>query len=630
MNHRRTAPGSFTAAPILLCAALGAFWAAQILPWIAAQVAAQPGHPISQITTVLPTLMRTGLAGLIGPSGSRVLFWFVLSGMIVIVAVPAVWVGQRAWRRVHRDGRAAMRDPDQWSDMRGKALIRRAQSMQPSLQATPVRDITPRQAGVRLGKLGGQPVYASLEDVKLVIMGPRSNKTSAIAVPDILTARGPVVATSNKPDIWVLTHALRSRIGPVYTFDAQNIAYVRQTWWWNPLRQVTDVDSADRMAGYFMKEAGLGSGRSDPFFTPAAHRTLRQLILAAAVSGKTLRDVASWAALRSYAPADLLDQHGYTAQAEALRATLELAPETRGGVFEGVSTAIRCLDSERVLRWVTPPETWSQRPKETVSELWLWDLLASPDGHATLYLLTREGAGTARPIVAAMVGELFEVAGDAARAQGGRLDPALTVCLDECANIVRIDNLPAMFSFFGSQSLLVTAILQSREQGREVWGRSGFDALWSAATIKIIGAGVQDDEFAESISRLIGEHKIPEVSTSHGPGGRSTSTQLHRERIMELADVAALPKTNAILIVPGRRPGLLTLEPWYNEREFEDISTYAEQATAEITAAAIEYLGESNPVAQMLRARNNGTPATPTELTPPEVRPAPPIEEVQQ
>src|SRR5262249_39933174 len=151
--------------------------------------------------------------------------------------------------------------------------------------------------------------------------------------------------------------------------------------------------------------------------------------------------------------------------------------------------------------------------------------------HPTVYLLSREGEGSGRPVVAAIVGELIEIAVQAATARGGRLDPPVTLQLDECANIVRLPELPSWMSWFGSLGLMVTVVLQSREQGRSVWGREGFDALWSAATIKTIGAGVQDAAFTEDLSRLIGDHKIEEMSTSYSGGGHSVSRSLRSQRI---------------------------------------------------------------------------------------------------
>jgi len=64
-------------------------------------------------------------------------------------------------------------------------------------------------------------------------------------------------------------------------------------------------------------------------------------------------------------------------------------------------------------------------------------------------------ATTYRVLVAALVDRVFEVAGLAATARGGRVDPPITVMLDEAANVCRIDALLDLYSFFGSQGISV-------------------------------------------------------------------------------------------------------------------------------------------------------------------------------
>jgi type IV secretion system protein VirD4 len=61
-----------------------------------------------------------------------------------------------------------------------------------------------------------------------------------------------------------------------------------------------------------------------------------------------------------------------------------------------------------------------------------------------------------------------------------------------------------------------------------------------------------------------------------------------------------------LLYTSGRRPGLLTLKPWYAEPDNEkaEISDYSGQATHQIQQAAIAYLGPSNPVAAALLGEN--------------------------
>lgn len=616
-NDRRHTSGANPVMPWIILGLLGFVFVAAIAVWVAAKAGAASGHPVPSADRLPGILAHRGLTGVLGAGGSPALFYLALAGQGVVVLAAGTAVTVWIARRQPCDGRTALVAPQGFAELQQSAMAERAKGLRPSLANARARDLTTRQIGAALGEIGGRTVFKSHEDVELVICGPRSNKTSAKVVPEILAAPGTVIATSNKGDVWSLTADLRAQVGPVYLIDPNRITYMPQEVWWNPLSCVTDVESAARLASYFMREVGddPGSGnRADPFFTPAASKTLRQILLGAACAqpARSLRDVALWVATRSEEPAVHLERAGYHTQAAALRATLELAPETRGGIYEGVATAISCLDSETMLRWVTPPSTWERwfEDPDGVRELDLWSLITDPDAeHPTVYLLTREGQGTGRPIIAAIVGELFYIASQAAAARGGRLDPPMTVQLDEAANIVRLPDLPAWYSWFGSQGLMVTTVLQSREQGRSVWGKEGFDALWSAATIKTVGAGIADPDFAEDLSRLVGDHKIEETSTSYSSGtGHSVSRSLRTERIYTAADIAALPRTNALLFTSGRRPGLLTLRPWYAEPDDAkaEISSYSAQATRQIQQAAIAFLGPDNPVAAALREQPHG------------------------
>jgi type IV secretion system protein VirD4 len=616
-NDRRHTSGANPAMPWIVLGLLGFVVLAAVAVWVAAQAGAASGHPVPSADRLPGVLAHRGLRAVLGENRSPTLFYLALGGQAAVVVAAGITATVLIARRRPRDGRTALVTATGFTDLQRPAMAERAKGLRPSLADTRARDLTARQVGAALGEIGGRTVFKSHEDVELVICGPRSNKTSAKVVPEILAAPGMVVATSNKGDVWTLTADLRAKVGPVYLFDPNRITYMPQQFWWNPLSVVTDVESAARLASYFMREVGDdpgGGNRADPFFTPAAAKTLRQILLGAACArpARNLRDVALWVATRSEEPAVHLDHAGYHTQAAALRATLELAPETRGGIYEGVATAISCLDSEPLLRWATPPSTWENWASDPdgVRELDLWSLITQPGAeHPTLYLLTREGQGTGRPLVAAIVGELFHIASQAAAARGGRLDPPITVQLDEAANIVRLPELPAWYSWFGSQGLMVTTVLQSREQGRSVWGKEGFDALWSAATIKTVGAGIADPDFAEDLSRLVGDHKIEETSTSYSSGtGHSLSRSLRTERIYTAADIAALPRTNALLFTSGRRPGLLTLKPWYAEPNDEraEISDYAERATRQVQRAALDFLGPNNPLAAALREQSRG------------------------
>jgi type IV secretory pathway TraG/TraD family ATPase VirD4 len=176
---------------------------------------------------------------------------------------------------------------------------------------------------------------------------------------------------------------------------------------------------------------------------------------------------------------------------------------TRDGIYETARTAAQCLRDDAILAWVTRP---ALRGEQDLGE---FDVATFASTRQTLYLLSKEGAGAAAPLVAALTDRVMRAATRAAERAGGRLDPPLVVVLDEAANVCRIGDLPELYSHFGSRGIIPITILQSYRQGEVVWGRDGMDALWSAATIKLVGAGIDDARFAEDLSRLIGEHDVP-------------------------------------------------------------------------------------------------------------------------
>lgn len=158
--------------------------------------------------------------------------------------------------------------------------------------------------------------------------------------------------------------------------------------------------------------------------------------------------------------------------------------------------------------------------------------------------------------------------------------------LDEAANVCRIEDLPDLYSHLGSRGIPAITILQSYRQGVRVWGEAGMDALWSAATGKVLGSGLDDAEFAEKVSRLVGDHKVSETSVSHGSTGRSTSTSRRRERVMEAAEIRALPKGRALLLVTGVKVGMIRLRPWYLEPDAAELAADSKVEIAEIAARA--------------------------------------------
>ncbi len=589
------------AAPLLL---IGTLAAAALMVgdiWLAAGFAAAAGTGQWPSTdadpALLVALLADGPAAVLADGAHEPVFLVVLVVLVGIELAAAVTVTVLIGRH-HQPGnprRSLLRRRD-LGDLTGAAALARARTLRPTAE------ITAAGQGLRLLSVDGRPVHMSWEDVALVVMGPRSNKTSAIAVPAVLAAPGLVVATSNKADLWALTSGMRANAGPVWTFDPQRIAHTPQTWWWDPLRSIADADPAERveaaarLAGHFV--GTIAGERKDPFFHAAAEQILTATLLAAALSDGSMREVVDWLQPGQRGAIAALDKAGARTEAADLEATLTGADVTTKGIYQTARTATKALTSERVMRWITPPHTWRTPPDgDGPAELDLWDLLAAArTGRATLHLLSKEGAGTAAPVVTALVDRVLEIAELLAQASGGRLEPPVVAVLDEAANICPIRALPQLYSHYGSRGIQVITMLQSYQQGAGVWGEQGMQALWSAATIKLIGAGVDDHSFLHNLSGLIGDHYVDRVSTSVDRTRVSHQYAQAREPILPASELRALTREHAVLLSSGRKAGLGRLHPWYREHDHTDISTYADTALAELRTAATAALGPDNPV----------------------------------
>ena len=182
----------------------------------------------------------------------------------------------------------------------------------------------------------------------------------------------------------------------------------------------------------------------------------------------------------------------------------------------------------------------------------------------TLYSLSKEGAGTAGPLVTALTVAVVEAAEEYAKGcPMGRMPNPLVGVLDEAANVCRWKNLPDLYSHFGSRGIVLMTILQSWAQGQECWGEHGMEKLWSAANIRVYGGGASDANFLERLSKLIGDYDIISSSVSYNKGERGTSRQTQRHNIMEVSDLASMPPGRAVVFPSGIPATMVKTVPWF-------------------------------------------------------------------
>jgi type IV secretory pathway TraG/TraD family ATPase VirD4 len=500
---------------------------------------------------------------------------------IVVTSTWKIWQRTALLRPHPGDPIAALADNPALESLGHGPAATRAIALRHSLAGTAPQKLKQADVGLVLGDVlecggaSGPTLFTSWEDTVVAFMAPRSGKTTTQSIPHVLSAPGPVIATSNKADLWAAIATLRAERtgGKVWLFDPQHITYQLQEWWWDPLAGLTTVEDAHRLAGHFVLT--VDDGQKKDLWGPAAQDLLCALFLAAANSGRTLHDVAHWLDEPAVpTPIELLAEAGFRLMASSLKGTQNGAVETRDGIYQTARTAAKCLRDEEILAWVTP-----QHDQPT------FDPDAFAASHDTLYLLSKS-LSAAAPLIAALTDTTMRAAERRAEQAGGRLDPPLVVALDEAANICRIADLPQLYSHLGSRGIVPVTILQSYEQGVTVWGEPGMAALWGAATRKIIGAGIDSPRLVRDLSTLIGQHDVPVRSLTYGDGRASEQISLRRQEILEAADIRALPTGTALLLATGTKPALIRLKPWYQGPYADQINTATQAAETAIADAA--------------------------------------------
>jgi type IV secretion system protein VirD4 len=514
---------------------------------------AHPRHPASAWPAA---------SGVPGPGP----YWAVTATVVVTALVLCVF-GWRRW------GSAAAPPTAQVRDLPGtatrselvraagkRALQRRARIVRPSL----TRRAAPAQLGYRLGRSRGAALWFAVEDSALLLGPPRSGKGLHCVIPWILDAPGPVVTTSTRPDNLATTYAARQRRGPVAVFDPQRLAGAPDGLRWSMVRGCARPHTALVRARGLASGVGFHNGglSDSDFWSGQTESVLRCLLHAAALEDRGASDLYRWSLTPAAAEdaVTILDSHpaAATGWADTLQAPLHADPRTRDSVWLGVRQALAALADPDVLAAVDPGPADRFDPAEFLAA----------DG--TVYLLaTRVGSGSCAPLIAAFVEDITETARQlAARSPGGRLDPPLLLALDELANLTPLPSLPQLMAEGGGSGITTLAVLQSLAQARDRWGEHAADAIWDAATVKLVFGGLGKVRDLEDLSRLIGERDETTTSISRGAGvATTTATSMRRVPVMAPDLLRTLPDRQAVLLLRRTRPAVLDLTPWTHRRD---------------------------------------------------------------
>jgi hypothetical protein len=238
---------------------------------------------------------------------------------------------------------------------------------------------------------------------------------------------------------------------------------------------------------------GPGNGGDMRFWQDQAQRVLAPLLHAAALGNASMRDVQAWV-VNPESSAERV-QHllrrspeaGMEADAEQFFATND---RTRSSISATIMPALRWLSD------ATAAAAASGDAGFDVAELL--------EQRQTVYLLGRNDAQVA-PLLAALTGHIARQARRlAAEAPGGRLDPPLTLALDEAALICPVP-LDQWTADFGGRGVCLHIAVQSRAQLKQRWGDDGAATILNNTGTLVVFGGMKDTDDLTALSTLAGE-----------------------------------------------------------------------------------------------------------------------------
>ncbi|QES46040.1 type VI secretion protein [Streptomyces venezuelae] len=299
----------------------------------------------------------------------------------------------------------------------------------------------------------------------LVLGGPATRRP--LAVQAVQDAEGAALVLTSDPTLWAETKDARAKLGPVLLYDPSHLCDTPARLHWSPTRGCADKATADTRAAALLAPTRPAS-KLDVAVADTAQLLMRSFLHAAAVADKPMKIVHRWSQGNQVQEAvRILRTHPKAASGSAgeLEAALTAHPERRDMAQELTARSLAALFTVHVRESCTPNRTDALSLDSFVDEGGTLFVV----GEAIEDPKSRQGPG-AMPLLTALASSVVEHGRRmAARSSSGRLDPPMTLVLDDVAAVAPLPQLPELLSTGADRGLPTLALLRSREQGRSRW-----------------------------------------------------------------------------------------------------------------------------------------------------------------
>lgn len=385
------------------------------------------------------------------------LFWGLFIGQLMVLFVLTVFtMGTVArWRAVRARGKTVPPTPE----------VHEVPAQRPEPQPQPTALLEQPPSEMPLVPASASPMNGERAGGWEKVFLATAESRQATATQAVRDAEGPALVVTSNPTIWQDTKDARAKLGPVLLYDPTHLCDTPARLHWSPTTGCEDKQTAVRRAAALLAPV-KPTAKIDQAVADTAETLLRSYLHAAAIDGRTVRHVHRWSQgtqIQDAVRTLRTNPKAAPGAAGELEAALTSHPERRDIAQELTSRALSSLFTVNIREACTPNRT------DALS----LDSFANEGG--TLYLVgesiedPRTNPG-AMPLLTALASSVVERGRHMAeRSSAGRLDPPMTLVLDDIAAVAPLPQLPDLLATGADRGLPTLALLRSREQARARW-----------------------------------------------------------------------------------------------------------------------------------------------------------------
>jgi type IV secretion system protein VirD4 len=526
-----------------------------------------PRHPLDP-AAAWPKGVRHLLPG-------PVLFWATFMLLLVVLATAWVFLSSLLRSARRRMGRAIVVERTTPSgDQVGPAGWARPQLFRELYVKAP----TPWR--VTLGRVNGRLVAAQPLQAVIALGPTQSQKSSGLTIPAILEWDGPVLAACVKPDLIRSTIGRRWQKGEVFLYDPAGATGMEANTW-SPLPRCETWEGAYRMALSLVNASRLNSRaeREMEAIPGATTNLLAAMLLAAAISGRTMSDVLRWGQRQDRAEITAaINVANEPAALDAFESIWSLAEQRRSQIYSQVLGVIAAYTDPTV-------KEASAGTRFTAEKLL--------DGVAnTAYVnLPAHEQRRLGPLSVALVQDVIELAFERSRNRGAPIDPALLVVLDDAASSAALPQLDQYAASAGGYGVQLVTTFRHLSQMRARYDDRA-EAVLSNHLAKVVLSGVTDAETLAHLSHLLGDETIRHLATpatlakaakdrGEGPeSARAARAARSRGGASPAEALGWISPGHGVLLYGHLPPAPITLRPWFRDRQLQAMVNPAEAGTS--------------------------------------------------